>query len=402
MAHASDSARPAPAGDATQIDRRSLLGATGLLGAGSLLAQVALPSRAAAQQVAAAAPKPRLTVKDVLDKARERLMPTCRVCPECDGVACSGEPAGIGGYGTGASFRNNFTALQRVKLNLRTLTDVARADASTTIYGRKISFPAVAAPMGPAATRFGKGIPVNDWFEAIVGGCVAAGTLGAIGDTPSYPLEEMKTRWAVIAKYQGRAFYTIKPVPNAAILKLRPYIEESGAAWLAMDTDSAGRYNNDSPDLRVGPKTPAELRELVKAFKIPVVVKGIMTPDEAVIALEAGCGGIVVSNHGGRVLDYTPGVAEVLQSVAAKVKGKIPVFADGVVHTGADVLKYVAMGADVVLVGRHILRAAYGAGPDGVALFMNTMRDEFERAMVLTGVPTVAKINGAVLAPLSA
>lgn len=383
-----------PAGEGIQFDRRSLLGVSGLLGAGGL-AQAVLPPAASAQQSGQAA---RLTTKEVLAKARERLYPTCRVCLECNGVACSGESSGIGGHGTGASFRNNFTALARVKLSMRTLTDVSHADASTTILGHEISFPAVAAPMGPAATRFGKGMAPADWFDAIVGGCVAAGTLGAVGDSPVYTMEEMKGRWAIIAKYQGRALYNIKPVPNPTILKLRALIEESGAAWLSIDTDSAGRYANDGPDLRVGPKTPAQLRELTKAFKIPVVVKGIMTPDEALRAIDAGCGAIAVSNHGGRVLDHTPGAADVLAAIADKVKGKIPILVDGCAHTGIDVLKYVALGADAVMVGRHILRAAYGAGPEGVALFMNQMRDQFERAMVLTGVPTVAKISRAVLA----
>ena len=87
-----------------------------------------------------------------------------------------------------------------------------------------------------------------------------------------------------------------------------------------------------------------------------------------------------------------------LPAIADKVKGKVPILADGCVQTGTDILKYLALGADIVMVGRHMLRAAYGAGAEGVALFMNKLQDELQRAMVLTGVPSVGKINGAILA----
>jgi isopentenyl diphosphate isomerase/L-lactate dehydrogenase-like FMN-dependent dehydrogenase len=108
--------------------------------------------------------------------------------------------------------------------------------------------------------------------------------------------------------------------------------------------------------------------------------------------------GIAVSNHGGRRLDHTPGTAEVLPAIASKLKGKVTILADGCVQSGIDVLKYLAMGADVVMVGRHVLRAAYGGGAEGVTLFLNRMRAELESAMLLAGVPTVSKISRAILA----
>jgi isopentenyl diphosphate isomerase/L-lactate dehydrogenase-like FMN-dependent dehydrogenase len=124
-------------------------------------------------------------------------------------------------------------------------------------------------------------------------------------------------------------------------------IEDSGAAFLSIDVDS-------------GPKTVPELRELVKAFKVPIVVKGVMTLDDALKCVDSGVAGIAVSNHGGRRLDHTPGTAEVLPAIAARLKGKIPILTDGCVSSGYDVLKYLGLGADLVMVGRHILRAAYG------------------------------------------
>jgi hypothetical protein len=238
--------------------------------------------------------------------------------------------------------------------------------------------------MGPAATKFGKGMTQQDWFEALVGGCVAAGTLGSIGDDPRYPEPDVKRNLSVIRQYQGKALYNSKPAPNPVILRWLPLIEETGAAWLSIDVDS-------------GPKSQAELRELAREFKIPIVIKGIMTADDALRCIDAGVAGIAVSNHGGRRQDHTAGTAEVLPAIAARIKGKVPILADGCVSSGTDVLKYLALGADVVMVGRHVLRAAYGAGADGVALFMNRMRAEFESAMLLTGVGSAARIDGSIL-----
>jgi isopentenyl diphosphate isomerase/L-lactate dehydrogenase-like FMN-dependent dehydrogenase len=383
-----DSSREDVPGDGG-FNRRNLLKVSTMLGGGGLIAQTAVPARAVAQQPAqsgapAAGGTPRLTEKDILVKARERLYPTCRVCPVCDGIACSGDSGGIAGSGTGMSFQNNFTALQRVKLVMRNVHDVTKADTSTTIFGHKISLPAVCAPMGPAGTKFGKGMTQQEWFDSLVGGCVAAGTLGAVGDMLTYPIEDVKRNLAVVSRFQGKALYNSKPIANEIILKWQPEIDATGAAWLSVDVDS-------------GPKSVAQLRELVKAFKMPVVVKGIMTLDDAMRCMDAGVAGIAVSNHGGRRQDHTAGTAEVLAAVASKLKGKIPILTDGCVASGTDVLKYLALGADLVMVGRHILRAAYGGGADGVALFMNRMRAELQSAMVLTGVPSVAKIDSRII-----
>jgi isopentenyl diphosphate isomerase/L-lactate dehydrogenase-like FMN-dependent dehydrogenase len=381
-----DSLREDTPADDGGFNRRNLLRASTLFGGGGLIAQAALGTRASAQQTAPAGGegRGRLNYKEILAKARERLAPTCRVCPVCDGVACSGDDGGIAGSGTGMSFQNNFTALQRVKLLMRNVHDITKADTSTTIFGRKISFPAVCAPMGPAATKFGKGMSPQDWFDSIVGGCVAAGTLGAVGDNPTYPIEDVKRDLQVVARFQGKALYNSKPVPNEIILKWQPEIDATGAAWFSVDVDS-------------GPKSVAQLKELVKAFKMPVVVKGIMRVDDAMRCMDAGVAGIAVSNHGGRRQDHTAGTAEVLAAIAAKLKGKVPILTDGCVATGTDVLKYLALGADIVMVGRHILRAAYGGGADGVALFMNKMRTELQSAMVLTGVPSISNIDSSIL-----
>jgi putative N-acetylmannosamine-6-phosphate epimerase len=377
------------------FNRRDLLGGSALLGA------ALLPERSLAQQTGqpgtTGTSETALTIKSVYAKARERLYPVCRICPECDGVACAGEMPGMGGVGSGMSFQNNFVALRRVRLNLRTLTDVStgdrRPDTSTTIFGQKLSFPALAAPIGRAAAAYGKGMAADSYFDAVIGGCVDAGTTGGVGDTPAAPIEDIRMRCNIVARYNGKSIYGIKPVPNKTILSRLPMIEASRAFMMTIDIDAAGSSGGIATPNAFEPKTVAELRELVRAVKVPLVIKGIMTPDEALKAAEAGAAGIVVSNHGGRVLDYTPGTAEVLPAIADKVKGKMVIFVDGSVRYGNDVIKYMALGADAVLVGRHLVRAAHGGGRAGVALFMRTMRDEMEVAMVRTGVSTVSQIG---------
>ncbi len=372
------------AGAAHRLHRRDLLKVSALVGCGGMASQATLPAATSEQQSGPGEYGAGLTMKDVLARARERLYPTCRVCPVCNGVACAQASEPIAGAGSGMSFQNNFSALQRVKVTMRNIHDVTKADTSTTIFGHRISLPAVCAPMGPAATRYGKGMKQEEWFDALVGGCVAAGTIGAVGDNLTYPIEDVRRNLSVVARYRGQALYNSKPIANSIILEWLPAIEATGTAWVSIDVDS-------------GPKSVAELRELSKAFKVPIVVKGIMTVDDALRCVDSGVDGIAVSNHGGRRQDHTPGTVEVLPAIADKVKGKVPILTDGCVQTGTDILKYLALGADIVMVGRHLLRAAYGAGIEGVALFMNRLRDELEHAMVLTGVPTVAKIDRSIL-----
>jgi len=404
--------------------RRDFLRAITLFGAGTVAGQVAFSREVAAQspespQTAAgvAAPQASATpvthygprsasgaVAEVYQKARAALYPTCRVCPECDGVACAGEyPGGIGGIGSGRSFQNNFTDLQQVTLAMRPLNDVGpldkKPDTSTVLFGQRLSLPAMAAPVGGVAGTFKAKISDVDYFEAIIGGCADAGTLGSIGDSSLDPKDVLQARFDVIGRHGGRAIAGIKPRPQKNFVEMIRMAEAQNAAMITIDIDSAARYGRGaSPATEMSTKTVAELRELIRATKIPFLIKGIMTPEDAVLAAEAGAAGIVVSNHGGRVLDYTPGTAKVLPAIAKKVGGKMIILVDGCVHYGTDVLKYLALGANGVLVGRHLVRAAFGGGRKGVQLFMETMRKELEAAMVMVGAANIRAVNRSILA----
>ncbi len=134
--------------------------------------------------------------------------------------------------------------------------------------------------------------------------------------------------------------------------------------------------------------------QVAQAAGLPFIVKGVMTVEGAKKALEAGAWGIVVSNHGGRVLDHTPATCEVLPEIAAALKGRLQIFVDGGVRTGVDVFKMLALGADGVLIGRPLVTAAYGGGAEGVRLYMEKVIGELRDTMKMTGCATIAHITG--------
>jgi len=347
----------------------------------------------------AKAKAPAMKYDDVLKVAREKLYPRCRVCPECDGVACAGEVPGMGGVGSGQSFKNNFIALQKIQLNMRTFHDVKKPDMSVTLWGEKLSVPILSAATGGTTYNMGLKGKMTDaqYIDAMLGGCRMAGTIGLAADGIGDPLDVFEVRLKAVKQYGGKAIVTIKPKTQEEIIKRIRLIEQAGALAFAVDIDSAGRAARAVPGQTVEPKTPGQLRELARATKLPFIVKGIMTVEEAEMAVDAGAAGIVVSNHGGRVLDYTPGSVEVLARISDKVKGKTVIFYDGTMKYGTDVLKVMALGADVVLAGRHLLRAAVGGGKDGVALFINRMKGELEVAMVLTGTADIKKVSRSII-----
>ena len=138
----------------------------------------------------------------------------------------------------------------------------------------------------------------------------------------------------------------------------------------------------------------AELREIVDMLEgTPFILKGVMTVRGAEKALEAGASGIVVSNHGGRVLDQCPATAEVLPAIADAVGGKMTVLVDGGIRSGLDVFKALALGADAVLIGRPFVNMVYGGGAEGVRIYVDKLKAELADAMAMCGAHSLAEIR---------
>ncbi|WP_243362098.1 alpha-hydroxy-acid oxidizing protein [Fundidesulfovibrio terrae] len=329
-------------------------------------------------------------------KAREEMKGYCRVCPVCDGRACAGEVPGMGGAGSGSAFFANLEALKAWRLNMRTIHGVKEADTTVSLFGKTLSMPILAAPMTGVVYNMGGRLAEDVYSEIIIAGCEAAGTMGMCGDgaDPAMYAGGIKA----IAAHNGHGVPFIKPRAQDAVLSLIRDAEEAKAVAVGMDIDGAGLITMALKGQPVGPKTFVELKELAASTNLPFIVKGVMTPDEAQLAVSAGAAAIVVSNHGGRVLDHTPGAAEVLPAIAAKVKGRAVILADGGVRTGADVLKLLALGADSALVGRPMAVAAFGGGVEGVAAWLGKMQGELVSAMLLTGTASVREVSPDILA----
>jgi isopentenyl diphosphate isomerase/L-lactate dehydrogenase-like FMN-dependent dehydrogenase len=378
----------------------SVAGAVALAGLSRKEAVAAEAAKPAAAEPAKAKAGSALKLDDVLRVAREKLYPRCRVCPECDGVACAGEVPGMGGIGSGKSFKNNYTSLAKVELQMRTFHSVKKPDTSITLFGEKLSVPFLSAATGGTTYNMGLKGKMTDaeYIDAMLGGCRLAGTCGLAADGIGDPLDVFEIRLKAVSRYNGKAIVTIKPKTQEEIIKRIRLIEQAGAFAFAIDIDSAGRAARAVPGQTVEPKTVKQLQEIARSTKLPFIIKGVMTLEEAEMARDAGAAGIVVSNHGGRVLDHTPGTADVLPKIASKMKGKIVILADGAVRYGTDVLKMLALGADAVLVGRPFLRGGVGGGQEGVALMINKMKTELVDSMVMTGTADVKKVSRDIIA----
>ncbi|MFZ3131524.1 MAG: alpha-hydroxy-acid oxidizing protein [Desulfosporosinus sp.] len=331
-----------------------------------------------------------MNMKTVRQTAREKLKGFCRVCPECNGKACAGEVPGMGGMGTGASFKNNVEALAAFRLNMRTIHGAKHPDTRYELFGQELLTPILGAPITGNIFNMGGALNEEEWAEAVIQGCLASGSIGCTGDAPDPAMYIAGVD--VIAKAQGRGIPFIKPRELEEVFKCLRLTEKAGVLAVGMDIDAAGLFS-----IAVGPKTKEEMKAIIANTSLPFIIKGIMTADEAEIAVEAGAAALVVSNHGGRMLDHMPGTAEVLSKIAAAVGGRIPVLVDGGVRTGADVLKMLALGANAVLIGRPLILAAYGGGAEGVALAIRRMTNELKQTMILTGCATLSDITMDVL-----
>lgn len=377
-----------------QFTRRNLFKTTlaaGLTGAAPVLTSVA---QAAETEKKIRPLTGKMSYEEVRNRAREMMMPRCYVCPECNGRGpCIGQVPGFGGMGANRGFQANYDSLAAVQLNSRVVHGVHVPDTSIDFFGTKISMPVVAAPTGGTTYNMGGKLTEEEFVTAICEGCSKAGTLGAVADGIGDPLPVFEKRLDTLKRLGYKAIVGLKPRLNKDIIERMRLAEKAGVVALTIDLDSAGRAARATKGQTVEPKTLEQLKELVKASRLPLLFKGIMTPDEAELCIQAGAAGIVVSNHGGRTLADTPGTAAVLPQIADVVKGRCYIMVDGTVARGTDVEKYLALGAQCTLAGRHFVRAAHGGLADGVKLFANRLQSELAVAMTLTGAQRVADIN---------
>ena len=331
-----------------------------------------------------------MTYQQVIQQARGQMGP-CKACPVCDGKGCRGTIPGPGAKGIGDTAIRNYNAWQAIRLNMDTICASGQPDTRCSLLGQQFSLPVFAGPVGAVQLHYGQKYNDIDYNDILVPACREAGILAFTGDGADPAV--MVAACGAVKQCGGFGIPTVKPWDAATIVEKMALVRDARALAVAMDIDAAGLpfLKNHVPP--AGSKTVAELREIIAAAGVPFLIKGIMTVCGAQKALEAGAAGIVVSNHGGRVLDGTPATAEVLPEIAAAVGGRALVLVDGGIRTGLDVFRALALGADAVLIARPFVTAVYGAGADGVRAYVAQLQAELADAMSMCGARSLADIS---------
>jgi isopentenyl diphosphate isomerase/L-lactate dehydrogenase-like FMN-dependent dehydrogenase len=302
----------------------------------------------------------------------------------------------MGGAGSGISFRNNVSALSEILLNTKLIHQVKNPSTETEVLGFKLKLPMMVAPIGGIGFNLSGAMEETAYQEAVACGAVDAGVIAGTPD--AVPIEVMKAGLSMAQKLGGKALPFIKPWEPEKIKEKLIMAKEAGCKTVACDLDSIGLITLRLMGHPAYPKSEPELKSIVTTARemgLKFVIKGVMCPEDAEACLAAGVDGIVVSNHGGRVLDSAPGTAKVLPAIVAKAKGKAAILVDGGVRSGGDIFKMLALGADCVMIGRPCSIAAIGGGREGVALYVELLRSQLEQVMIMTGCPDVKSAGSA-------
>ncbi len=333
-------------------------------------------------------------------------------------------------YASGANdeltLRRNRSAWEEVALHYRVMVDVSQRDLSTTVLGHRISLPVCAAPTafhqlahpdGELATARAVGDADSLMILSSLSNTAVEDVVAATSAPVFFQLYVYRDRGAteaLVRRVEAAGCKALVVTVDAPLLGRRErdvrnrfHLPEGfavrnlqAAGYGAVDerqgASGLAAYFADLLDPALSWKDIAWLQSLTD---LPVVVKGVIRADDARRARDAGAAGIVVSNHGGRQLDTSPGTIDVLPRIADAVGGDVELLIDGGVRRGVDVVKALAWGASAVLLGRPILWGLGAGGREGVARVFELLRDELDLAMALCGCPSVAHITRDLVQP---
>ena len=332
-----------------------------------------------------------MTYQEVLANARTCMGPYCKSCPTCNGLACKNQVPGPGAKGIGTGFIRNYQKWQELCVNMDTICENKPVGTSFELFGQKVDIPVFAAPVGAMTLHYGDKYNDLQYNDILVSACAEAGIAAFTGDGTNPAVMEAAAE--ALKKAGGCGVPTIKPWNMETIQEKLALVKAADPFAIAMDIDAAGLpfLKNLTPP--AGSKTVDELKQVVELAEKPFILKGIMTVSGAKKALEAGAKAIVVSNHGGRVLDQCPATAEVLPAIADAVGGRMTILVDGGIRTGMDVFKALALGADAVLIGRPFVNMVYGGGAEGVKVYVEKLKAELADTMAMCGAHSLSDIN---------
>ena len=329
--------------------------------------------------------------------ARKMLTGICGEYPVCDGQPdrlCTGQKfgasIGFGGAGQGKTFEANYNSIQEYKLKMQVIKDHHEPEMSISIFGKKIGVPVMGASLSGVKNSMNDVIPEDAFYRGLLKGAMSSGTIGLVGDTPYSP-DDLGVN--IVGENNGWGIPIFKPQSQERLIQLIQIAEELNVIAVGIDLEGAGSTYWTDSNKPVYRKSEKDITELVDSTEKPVIFKGIMSKEDAVKVLDSGASACYVSNHGGRVLDGGQGMADVLPEIADEIKRKIPIMADGAVRTGYDVLKVLALGADVALIGRPLARLSLAGGEVAVKMYYKYVKDDLHRAMILTGCDTLKDVN---------
>lgn len=342
-------------------------------------------------------------------------------------------------YSSGANgqftLKDNLDSYARYRLLPRAFVDVSVIDTMTTLFKRTLSFPVLIAPMammklchedGELAVARAVSTCGNTMIVSTMATSSVEEVASAMEEKESKPLwlqiyvlkrrdiTESMIREAEVLGYEAIVVTVDAPrlgkreadernvfaLPHGLCLKNLEKIEE--AASVVSLSEGADDVEGDASGNKFGrhfshlidPSVTEDIIPWIKSLtQLPVLVKGVLAPDDARKAVEIGVDGIIISNHGGRQLDGVPAALDMLPPIAAAVGGRTRILIDGGVRRGTDILKAIALGADAVLLGRPTLWALTLGGQEGVEEALQLLKDEFELAMALCGCTKVSDVG---------
>jgi 4-hydroxymandelate oxidase len=311
------------------------------------------------------------------------------------------------------TLRWNREAFDRIRLRPRVLRDVAQVDTRTTLLGRELPFPILLAP-----TAYHRVLHPDGELETARGATAAGITwivsmstttaIGEIARSSSSPLwfqlyfqSDPEFTRDVVHQVEAAGCEVLCLTVDSPIIGPR---NRQARAGFRLPADVAtphlydiGQRKQEIMDPRRVTATWKDVEWLRACTKLPLVLKGILDPDDAELAIQSGAAAIVVSNHGGRNLDTAPAAIDALIEVADRVGGRVPLLVDGGIRRGTDIIKALALGAAAVLVGRPYCYGLAIGGAAGVCRVVEILRSELEAAMMLSGAPAIRAIDRSLL-----
>jgi 4-hydroxymandelate oxidase len=317
-----------------------------------------------------------------------------------------------GGAGDEITLRDNERSWRRIAIRPRVMVDVSAPDTRTTLLGRERPHPVIVAPMAFQTLAHPEGERAMARAAAERGAIFCLSSLATTSTAEAAAAAPVATRWLQLYVFRDRAvsdelvagaaergYEALVLTVDLPVLGVRErdvlsgYVIEQATAIPSLHGRSGGLAMTEVGDLIDPTLTWSDVASFAERSGLPVVLKGVLTAEDARRAADHGAAGVVVSNHGGRQLDTVLSGADALPAIADAVGDRLDVIVDGGVRRGTDVVKAMALGARAVMVGRPLLWGLAVGGEEGAARVLEVLLGELDVALALSGVPAAAALD---------